>query len=80
MTIVLPNRNWSIVNIFQVSPCGIKSKTDRVNVPLIEVAIMSLWRRRQDYSAAMIGSFFITLAQIGLIFAAVLMCIKRFFG
>jgi hypothetical protein len=34
---------------------------------------MSLWHRRQDYSAAMIANFFITLAQIGLIFAAVLL-------
>jgi hypothetical protein len=41
---------------------------------------MSLWRSRQDYSNAMIGSIFITLMQIGLVFAAVLMCIKRFFG
>jgi hypothetical protein len=38
---------------------------------------MSLWRRRQEYSAAMIGNFFITLAQIGLMFAAVLLW---FFG
>jgi hypothetical protein len=38
---------------------------------------MSLWRRRQDYSNAMIGSIFITLAQIGLMFAAVLLW---FFG
>jgi len=49
-------------------------------MPLIKVLIMSLWRRRQDYSNAMIVSFFITLMQIGLIFAAVLMCIQRFFG
>jgi hypothetical protein len=41
---------------------------------------MSLWRRRQEYSAAVIGNFFITLAQIALVFAAVLMCMKRFFG
>ena len=40
---------------------------------------MSLWGRH-DYSAAMIGSVFIALAQIGLIFAAVFMCIKRFVG
>lgn len=38
---------------------------------------MSLWRRRQDYSDAMIGNFFITLAQIALTFAAVLLW---FFG
>ena len=36
---------------------------------------MSLWRRRQDYSAAMIGGLFVTLAQIGLMFAAVLLWI-----
>ena len=41
---------------------------------------MSLWRRRQNYSDAMIGSVVITLAQIALVCAAVLMCIKRFFG
>jgi hypothetical protein len=38
---------------------------------------MSLWRRRQDYSDAMIGNFIITLAQIGLMFAAALLW---FFG
>jgi len=43
------------------------------NVPLIEVPIMSLWRRRQDYSNAMIGGIVITLAQIGLTFAVVLL-------
>ena len=34
---------------------------------------MSLWRHRQEYSAAMIGNFVITLAQIALVFAAVLL-------
>jgi hypothetical protein len=42
-----------------------------VSLPLIEVLIMSFWRRRQEYSAAMIGNFFITLTQIALMFAAV---------
>jgi hypothetical protein len=41
---------------------------------------MSLWHRRHEYSAAMIGSVVITLAQIGLIVAAVLLCIQRFLG
>lgn len=40
-------------------------------VPLIEEPIMSLWRHRQEYSDAIIGNFFITLAQITLTFAAV---------
>ena len=43
------------------------------NVPLIEVPSMSLWRRRQDYSNAMIGGIVITLAQIGLTLAVVLL-------
>jgi len=43
------------------------------NVPLVEVSIMSLWRRRQDYNNAMVGGIVITLAQIGLTFAAVLL-------
>jgi hypothetical protein len=34
---------------------------------------MSLWRRRQDYSAAMIQGFFITLAQIALTCATILL-------
>jgi len=38
---------------------------------------MSLWHRRQEYSATMIGNFFITLAQIALTFAAVFLW---FFG
>jgi len=38
---------------------------------------MSLWRHRQKYSNAMIGNFVITLAQIGLTVAAVLLW---FFG
>jgi hypothetical protein len=41
------------------------------------VLIMSLWRRRQDYSNAMIRDLFITLAQIALTFAVVLLW---FFG
>jgi len=65
------------VNIFQVSPCAKNSKIHGVSLPLIEVLIMSLWRRRQEYSAAMIGNFFITLTQIALMFAAVFLW---FFG
>ena len=34
---------------------------------------MSLWRRRQEYSATIPGNVFITLAQIGLMFAAVIL-------
>jgi hypothetical protein len=45
--------------------------------PLIERPIMSLWRRRQDYSDAMIGNIFITLAQIALTCAIVFLW---FFG
>jgi len=45
--------------------------------PLIEESIMTLWPRRQEYSNAMIGSIFITLTQIALMFAAVFLW---FFG
>jgi len=45
--------------------------------PLIEEPIMTLWPRRQEYSNAMIGSISITLTQIALMFAAVLMLIFR---
>jgi len=38
---------------------------------------MSIWRHRQDYSDTVIVNFFITLAQIGLTFAAVFLW---FFG
>ena len=38
---------------------------------------MSLWRRRQEYSDAVIGNFFITLAQVVLTFAAMFLW---FFG
>ena len=44
---------------------------------LVVVPIMTLWRRRQEYSDTMIGNVFITLAQIALTFAVVLLW---FFG
>jgi hypothetical protein len=44
---------------------------------LIVAPIVSLWCRRQEHSDAMIGTFFITLAQIALTFAMVL---PWFFG
>ena len=39
--------------------------------------IMSVWRHRQEFSNGMIVNFFITLAQIALIFSAVILW---FFG
>ena len=54
-------------------PSGEPVRYKMQNVPLVEVPIMSLWRRRQDYNNAMIGGIVITLAQIGLTFAAVLL-------
>jgi hypothetical protein len=44
---------------------------------LIVMPIVSLWCRRQEHSDAMIANFFITLAQIALTFAVVLLW---FFG
>jgi hypothetical protein len=44
---------------------------------LIEMPIMILWRRRQEYSDTVIGNLLITLAQIALTFAVVLLW---FFG
>jgi hypothetical protein len=68
-----------VVNSEQFSgePARYKLQKSMVYLPLIEEPIMSLWRRRQDYSDAMIRDFFITLAQIALTFGAVLLW---FFG
>jgi hypothetical protein len=40
---------------------------------LIVVPIVSLWSRRQEHSDAMIGNVIITLAQISLTFAVLLL-------
>jgi hypothetical protein len=47
--------------------------------PLIEMPIMILWRRRQEYGDTVIGNLLITLAQIALTFAVVLRLILRDF-
>ena len=66
-----------MVNSEHLSGEPVRYKIHGVSVPLIEVPIMSLWRRRQKYSAAMIGNFVITLAQVCLIFAAVLLFLRH---
>jgi len=60
-----------------VSSCGRKIHKPWGGDTFITVPIMSLWRHRQELSNGMIVNFFITLAQIALIFSAVLLW---FFG